>query len=68
MGDPSARHQIEHAVEKTDAGAQGSGRNTSFLPEMVGCIVLASGVSTSISFHRQVAGHLVGEQHPDLVE
>ena len=44
------------------------GANTSFLPASTGAFIGASGVSISIIFERQVARHLVAEQHADLVE
>ena len=44
------------------------GANTSFLPAIRGAIMLASGVSISTLGQRQVARHLVAQQHADFPE
>ena len=67
MGDARARHEIEHAVEKADAGAQDR-REDEFLAGDRRLHRLGQRRFDLDQLQRQIAGHLVGQQHADLVE
>ena len=67
MGDAGGRHEVSMPSRKPTP-ARRIGASTSFLPAICGAFIVVSGVSISIIFERQVARHLVAEQHADLVE
>ena len=67
MGDARARHQIEHAVEKADAGAQDR-REHQLLAGDGRLHGLGQRRLDLDQLGRQVARDLIGQQHADLVE
>jgi hypothetical protein len=67
MSDARARDEIEHAVEKADAGAQDR-REHELLAGDRRLHGLGQRRFDFDELQRQIAGHLIGEQHADLVE
>ena len=68
MRDARGRARGSSMPSRKPMPARRIGASTSFLPASTGAFIGASGVSMSIIFERQVARHLVAEQHADLVE
>ena len=58
MGDAGRGHEVQHAVEQADAGAQDR-REDELLAGDLRRLIVVSGVSISTSLERQVARHLV---------
>ena len=67
MGDASRGHQRQHAVEETDPGAQDRCKRQFLAGDFRGLHRHQRRFDID-DLQRQIAGHLIAEQHADLVQ
>jgi len=67
MGDAGGRNQVDHAFDETQAGAQDRREHQLLAGDFLAHHRRQRGLDLDIG-KRQVAGHLVAQQHADLVQ
>ena len=67
MGDARVRHQIEHAFGESDAGPQHRREHQFLAGDLRRLHAGKRGLDLDVG-QRQIAGDLVAQQHPDLLE